>query len=152
MIAVPGRVLTAPRVIYSGNNTVRPVGGSWNMSAKKVLKPVTLSNWTILRIGAVAELDLKMFDPQWKALANGFRSCGLLVNAPILPGPCVPVLNAGNQHKAVLDKVFVDSKFQAIFDQCKVRGISMLLVVLSTTTPWIRERIKFWGDTVHGMS
>lgn len=153
MIAVPGRVLTAPMVMYSGKSTVRPVGGSWNMKDKKVSKPATLSDWTILRIGAAANIDITAFEQQCKALTSGFKSCGLKVNAPmIFPGPCIPALNATKteKDKNVLDKVFVDLKLREIFEGCKTRKVCRLLVVLPSTTPWIRERVKFWGDQSYG--
>lgn len=152
MIAVPGRVLIAPKVRYSGNITARTVGGSWNMKDKKVLKPATLSKWTMLRIGTAAVTEDAAFEQHCKALIAGLRSCGLKVNAPqIFPGPSIPALNAKEEeNKSILDKAFVDLKLRQIFEVCRDRNICMLLVVLSSPTPWIRERVKFWGDKTYG--
>lgn len=152
MIAVPGRVLTAPRVLYSENSTARPIGGSWNMKDKKVMRPGTLSDWIILRIGAAAGVDLTLFEQQCKALTSGFRSCGLKVNAPLVfPGPSISVLpeteTETEKDKSVVD---LDMKLRAIFEGCEARKVRMLLVVLPSTTRWVRERVKFWGDKTYG--
>ena len=153
MIAVPGRTLTAPRVIYSGNNTAKTVGGSWNMRGKKVWEPATLSDWTILRIGAAAKIDLTVFELQCKALTAGLKSCGLNVTAPqVFPGPWVPSLSEIESNKAIFDKkAFIDTELRKVFEQCGTRKIGMLVVVLPSTKPWIRERVKFWGEKVYGM-
>ena len=152
MIAVPARVLTAPRVMYAGNTAANPVNGSWNMKDKKVLDPASLPAWTILRIGAGAMVDDTALEQHCKALTANLRSCGLKVGAPqVFPGPSIPALNERkDENDSFLDKTFVDLKLRMVFEQCKDRKIGMLLVVLSSTTPWIRERVKFWGDKEHG--
>ena len=152
MIAVPGRVLPPPRVMYSGNSMAKPIGGSWNMRDKKLSKPATLMNWTILRIGAAADVEWTVFEKHCKALTAIFASCGLKVNAPVLPGPSISVSNKIETDKIVLDKVAMDSRLQAIFNQCKARKISTLLVVLPSTDSWLYGRLKFWGDQKCGMS
>lgn len=152
MIAVPGRILQPPRIVYSGKSEVTPVGGSWNMKDKKVLKSATFPNWTILRIGAAANIEKSELEKQSNALTAGFRSCGLQVDQPLLfPGPSIAALNETNEDKTILDKTYVDLKLKEIFERCKANRISMFLVILSSTTPWIHERVKFWGDIVHGM-
>lgn len=152
MIAVPGRVLTAPRVMYSGNSTNRIACGSWNMKDKTVWKPATLADWTMLRIGAAADIDPTVFEQQCKALTAGLRSCGMKVNAPLVfPGPAVPAFNTIENGRTTLDKDTVDLKLRETFEKCRARKISVLLVVLPSTAPWVRERVKFWGDKVYGM-
>lgn len=123
------------------------------MRDKKVWQPATLSGWTILRIGAAAEVDLTVFESQCKALTAGLKSCGLNVNAPqVFPGPRVPGLSEIESNKAIVDKkAFIDSELRKVFEQCGTRKITMLLVVLPSTKPWIRERVKFWGEKVYGM-
>ena len=147
MIAVLGRVLPAPRVMYFGNSTAGTVGGSWNMKNKKVLKPKTFSDWTILRIGAAANIKNTEFERQCKALTEGFRSSGFHVNAPqFFPGPSIPAFDE-NRDDAV---AFVDSNLRAILESCKAKNIGALLVVLSSTKPWIYARVKFLSDVTYG--
>ena len=151
MVAVPGRVLAAPKVMYSGNSTAKALGGSWNMMGKKVAKPATLSDWTTLRIGGAANIDAKEFRESCYALTAGFRSCGLNIQPPqVFPGPTIPALKETQKDKVTAEKVLIDSKLRKIFEECKTRKISMLLVVLPSTKPWIRERVKFWGDNRYG--
>lgn len=127
------------------------------MRDKKVLKPAMLSDWTMLRIGAAADIEVTSFERQCKALTTCFKSCGLKVNPPqVFPGPSIPALTATATEtkpegdKRVPDKVTFDLKLQEIFERCKARKVCMLLVVLPSTTPWVRERVKFWGDKIYG--
>lgn len=152
MIAVPARVLTAPKVMYAGNTSTSTVNGSWNMRNKKVLKPASLPTWTILRIGPEAMVDGATLKQHYDFLTKNFKACGLQVGelkGP--PGPSIPALNESeNEKRSVLDKPFVDGKLREIFEMCRDREVGMLLVVLSSTTAWIRERVKFWGDIKYG--
>jgi eukaryotic translation initiation factor 2C len=50
MITVPGRVLAAPVVKYSGSSTVMPRFGSWNMQSVKFVTKSSLPSWSFLRI------------------------------------------------------------------------------------------------------
>ena len=152
MIAVPARVLPAPRVIYAKNTAANPVNGSWNMKDKKVLEPASLPTWTILRIGPGAMIDIATLKQHYEFLTANFKSCGLKVGEPkYFPGPSIPALNESeNEERSVLDKPFVDGKLREIFKMCRDREVGMLLVVLSSTTAWIRERVKFWGDLEYG--
>ena len=152
MIAVPARVLPAPRVIYAKNTAANPVNGSWNMKDKKVLDSVSLPTWTILRIGPGAMVDGATLKQNYEFLIANFKSCGLKVGelkGP--PGPSIPALNESeNEERFILDKPFVDGKLREIFEMCRDREVGMLLVLLSSTTAWIRERVKFWGDIKYG--
>ena len=151
MIAVPARVLPAPKVIY-GNTAANPVNGSWNMKDKKVLKPALLPTWTILRIGPGAMVNDAALKQYYNALKAWFNKCGLEVGKlEGAPGPSIPALNNGaNETKSALDKPFVDGQLREKFERCRDRNVGMLLAVLSSTTSWIRERVKFWGDKVYG--
>lgn len=116
--------------------------------------PATLSDWTVLRIGTAADVDMDVdvFEQQCKALTNGIKSCGLKVNAPLVfPGPSILVSYATEteteKDEAVVD---FDSKLRNFFEGCKARKVRMLLVVLPSITRWVRERVKFWGDKTYG--
>ena len=129
-----------------------PVNGSWNMRDKKVLKPATLPTWTILRIGPGAMVNVAALKQYYDALTATFKSCGLEVGkleGP--PGLSIPALNdEETEKKSALDKPFIDGQLREKFEKCRDRNIGILLVVLSSTTSWIRERVKFWGDKEYG--
>ena len=139
MIAVPARVLSAPKVMYARNTAANPVNGSWNMREKKVLRPASIPTWTILRIGPEAMVDVAALKQYFDALTANFKSCGLEVGKlEGAPGLSIPALNN------------VDGQLREKFEKCRDRNIGILLVVLSSPTSWIRERVKFWGDVKYG--
>ena len=153
MIAVPARLLPAPKVIYARNATSNPVNGSWNMRNKEVLKAASLPNWTVLRIGPDAMVDIVALKEYYYALTDNFKSCGLKVGKLEDPSDfSIPALNGGSENgkESVLDKSFVDGQLRQKFERCRDRKIGMFLVVLSSSTSWIRERVKFWGDKEYG--
>lgn len=50
MLAVPGRVLQAPKVCYGAGSTTHPSSASWNLQSVKLARPAMLAIWTYLVI------------------------------------------------------------------------------------------------------
>lgn len=51
LISVPARILDGPKVVYTGNNSVKPSFASWNLRNVRFSAPMPLKRWTFLRIG-----------------------------------------------------------------------------------------------------
>ena len=138
--------------MYARNTPANLVNGSWNMKGKEVLKAASLPTWTILRIGPEAMVDIVALKQYYYALTADFKLYGLEVGKVEDPTDfSIPALNdEENENKSALDKSFVDGQLREKFKKCRDRNINMLLVVLSSTTSWIRERVKFWGDKEYG--
>ena len=128
------------------------MNGSWNMRNKEVLKAASLPSWTILRIGPEAMVDIVVLKQCYYTLTATFKSCGLVVGKLEDPSDfSIPGLNnRENEKESTLDKPFVDGQLREKIGKCRDRKIGMLLVVLSSATSWIRERVKFWGDKEYG--
>ena len=153
MIAVPGRVLSSPKVTYHGKAKANMRGGaSWNMIDKKFITAATILPWAMLRIGAAAKISEPTLNKQYDNLTKSFRLCGLVSEgAKIRPasGPLIPELNrAGNESD--MEKSFVNDKLCAVFRGCEPQGIRLLLVILPSNDAWLYDKIKYWGDVRYG--
>lgn len=154
MIVVPGRVLSSPKVTYSGKAKadIRRGGASWNMRGLTFLRAATIPPWAMLRIGAAARISPESLEKQCKSLTGSFRLCGLKSEeAKFRPssGPLIPDLKRPND-PSEMDKSFVTSEICSTYGRCKANGISMLLVILLSNDSWLYDRIKYWGDVKYG--
>ncbi|KAF0685881.1 Aste57867_22286 [Aphanomyces stellatus] len=50
MITVEGRELAPPNMLYSGNKTLRPSGGAWNMRNIGLVQGMKLSSYAVLNL------------------------------------------------------------------------------------------------------
>ena len=155
MIVVPGRVLSSPKVTYSGKFKANPRGGaSWNLRNLKFVRAASILPWAMLRIGAAAKVSEELLEKQYRSLTRAFSSCGLKSEeASIRPssGPLLPELKHPEDTSGI-NKVLVNSELRSIFGKCQPNGIKMLLVILPSEDPWLYDRIKYWGDVKYGIS
>lgn len=154
MLVVPGRVLSGPKVTYSGKaKAVMRGGASWNMRGLKFQRAADVLPWAMLRIGAAAKLSAPLLEENYNALITSFSLCGLKNEAASVrpgSGPLIPELKGPNDKE--MNKSLVDSELNSTFAKCKSKGISMLLVILPSEDSWLYDRIKYWGDVKHGIS
>lgn len=156
MIAVKGRVLSSPTVMYSGKAKARVTKGtsSWNMIGMNFVRAADTLPWAMLRIGAAAKISAELLDRQYNALTTSFKLCGLKKEeATIRPssGPLMPELKRPNE-EVYMNKPLVNTQLNETFSKCKPNRISMLLVILPSDDPWLYDRIKYFGDVKYGMS
>lgn len=154
MIAVPGRVLSSPKVTYHGKAKANMKGGaSWNMIDRKFITAATILPWAMLRIGAAAKISESALLKPYDNLIASFKLCGLgSEGAKIRPGsgPLIPELK-GPGDQSGINKVFVNTELRSKFQLCEPKGISMLLVILPSNDSWLYDRIKYFGDVVYGI-
>ena len=155
MIVVPGRVLSSPRVTYSGKVKANLGGGaSWNLRNLKFPRAATILPWAMLRIGAAAKVSEELLEKQYKSLTTTFSLCGLKSAQARFPpgfGPLLPELKLP-EDESEINKVLVNSELRSIFGNCQRNGTKMLLVILPSDDSWLYERIKYLGDVEYGIS
>ena len=150
MVVVQGRVLDPPRLKYAGS-TGAPRGGSWNLSGKKFTNSSRMSSWNWLRIGSAAAIDSKKLTPSSKAMISVFTKQVLKgMVAKDCAGPIVNLPAAANRVPIELRST-VDKALENVFKDQKEKGISMLIVVLTSDDSWLYNRVKFWGDVRCGI-
>ncbi len=147
MVVVPGRVLDPPKLMYGGSASFTARGGVWNMNGKRFLKPAIMPSWTLLRIGAAANIPIASLASQLKALRDGFTECGL---KGVGPGPSVDLPQATNGELGI-NRTTVDESLEKIFKENKEKGINMFVVILPSEDPWLFARVKYWGDVKYGI-
>ena len=138
MIVVKGRILPAPPVTYGSESEIIPAEASWNMRGKKFAKPITITNWSFLRLGG-ARLGSNHIDLFKRALID----YGLGNQGPLNPrGFEAPLPGSEDANDASIQKIF-NTMFAA--------GIKMVLVILPTSSAITYARVKYWGDVRVGI-
>ena len=146
MIVVPGRVLNSPKVTYSGQGKAVMRGAGWNMKDKRFFKAATLGPWVMLRIGDAANIPVQELEGQYSSLITAFKKYGLKNEEANVRPPAGPLITE------LRDKSVVNSQLRSIFEKCKERQISLLMIILPSEDSWLYDRIKYWGDFRYGMS
>ncbi|KAI9821501.1 MAG: hypothetical protein M1832_003349 [Thelocarpon impressellum] len=143
MLTVPGRILSAPGVVYL-NGSIRPEAGSWNMIKKKFSVGAAIRDWSYLRIGYGGSDPLQ---GSLQALVNTFKrtmdDCGLRADAPKpSTGYAVTISNDDDASRAALKEIL--GKIQR-------STVKMLLVVLPDQRASTYASVKYLADVVYGI-
>lgn len=143
LVGVPGRVLPAPRLSYGGNKTIDPFNGGWNLAGTRFCQPGTSVQWSWLVIrfahGARSAFsDENQLNLTLKNFKNSLVKSGLNAANPQV-GRTVNL-----EHED--DHVNLGSTIAGAAS----KSIRLLLIVLPAPTP-LYNRIKYYGDVLHGI-
>ena len=147
MLAVNGRILPAPNMSYSGNRTVEPRFGSWNMGSVKFSKGSTLTAWSVLWLQSQSGRDPwggdpKQLLPTLKAFHQRLLDCGMQCSPPFLPGVNVSVDSRN-------DQLAIEEGFQRLLS--KKRQEKLLLIIMPHHNDDHYNTIKRCGDLEFGV-
>ncbi|KAI9786409.1 MAG: hypothetical protein M1839_006869 [Geoglossum umbratile] len=156
MIAVPGRVLSPPSVMYHTKRLSLCADGTWYIvqrdrfsASVRFSASARLAKWSYLKITYDGGPTGRPFDPQLPvALANFknvLQSFGMIVPAPTPPGGFgVSLLRNPN------DEVNA-GRLSEGFEKAKEAEVRFLLVILRDTNRMTYARVKRLGDAVFGI-
>ena len=142
MIVIKGRLLPAPSLTLGhalGHEvSITPTAASWNLLNKQLATPITVTSWSVLRLGG-ARLEKAQIDLFRGALKN----CGLGEKDPLNPrGFHAPLPGSEEANDAEIQKVF------NAMSQAKVKIVLVILPIASKST---YARVKYWGDVRTGI-
>ncbi|KAI9662217.1 MAG: hypothetical protein M1821_008383 [Bathelium mastoideum] len=147
MLAVNGRILPAPKMAYSGNRTVEPRFGSWNMGSVTFSRGSTLTAWSILWLRSQSGQDPWGGDPNQlvptlQAFHQRLRECGMQCSSPFLPGANIYV-DSDN------DQLAIEEGFRKLLS--RKRQEKLLLVIMPRHDDNHYNTIKRCGDLDFGV-
>ena len=141
MIVIKGRLLPAPTLTLGhalGHEvSITPTAASWNLLNKQLAKPITITNWSVLRLGGVrlekAQIDL---------FRGALKNCGLGEKDP---------LNPRGFHAPLPGSEANDAEIQKIFNAISQAKVKIVLVILPIASKSTYARVKYWGDVRTGI-
>lgn len=140
MIAVPGRVLSAPSLKYA-NKKENPGSGAWNLVGKKFCEGANIRAWTGLLVKRNDRPDPG--DPS-TALRNFYtksQALGLRWPPPTIPPVVIEVDMKTRNWLVVLDRFFRESQ----------NKYHLLIVMLPMAVERVFDHIKWLGDVKSGL-
>ena len=141
LITVPGRVLSAPELMYKAKKMYARFG-SWNMADLKFNATMALRRWSYMLIiqGQSGNLwaNPDHLHTDVLKLNEALRKVGIAADPP---GRGRPVY-IQNPEDAALENAFKDSANS---------GIGLLLVIIPSTNVQLYNRIKLLGDIKYGV-
>ena len=136
MLAVYGRMLTRPVVMYKGDRTASESSGGWNLRGVNFQQPVSLKNWGCLGIlGSGNNSGPGLSKLAIKEFRNNLDACGIQTSEP--------------SDKIILDKG--RTMEDAIHEMHQKRKLDIILIVLPRKDTALYNRIKNFCDRTEGV-
>ena len=142
MLAVVGRILQAPRLMYS-QTTFTPQDAKWDITNKKLSIPARIDRWTFLSVETGGSFHQDTFYPVLDFI-KALRNFGLTIGDPDpYNGYQVKVRDNDDQN--------IDQQIKAELTKISKLKPQLLLVTLGSKSSAIYSRLKYLADTVFGI-
>jgi eukaryotic translation initiation factor 2C len=139
LITVPGRVLTAPAVVYRNNSRVQAQNGSWNLIKVKFATSGKAQTWTSLPLQLGEDFYHDCRDVVLRFHKTISDTMGILISPPSRVGEPVTC-------KSPTDPV-IERHIAAIANA----GIKLVLIILSSKNTQLYNHVKLLGDVRYGV-
>ncbi|OSD04210.1 argonaute-like protein [Trametes coccinea BRFM310] len=147
-VSLQARVLDPPTLQYgqgSGQPTIKPRDGAWNMIDKKLFKPVTINRWCVGVFERQARFRPDLAQEMVRGLLQSFASVGITVHETD------PVIKWANSNDNVA--LFLRGLGGDCFKKNGNRGGPDLIVaVMPEASADLYVRVKHFGDITQGVA
>ncbi|KAI0766861.1 argonaute-like protein [Trametes elegans] len=147
-VSLDARVLDAPTLRYgpgSGQPTIRPRDGAWNMIDKKFYKPASIARWCVVIFERQGSFRPDVAQRMVEGLLRAFQEGGMTV------GEQDPIIEWANGSNDVAN--FLKSVGRQCYEKNdRSGGPSLIVAVLPEASVELYMRIKHFGDITQGVA